>query len=76
MRAVIHDVEKSGCVEFELAGHHCTRPASVCQGEEDDRLATMHCGLRTRTLKHVFSESDQSLIYHFWKLESLTPHTL
>ena len=38
IRDAIHSVEKAGTVDFDLAGHSCTRPAAVCQGsEEEDR---------------------------------------
>eukprot|EP00435_Cladocopium_sp_Y103_P017154 s1878_g4.t1 len=37
LRDILQEVERSGCVEFELAGHRHERPPSVCQGNEDDR---------------------------------------
>ena len=40
LRSALQQVELSGLVDYELAGHHCARPASVCQNqEEEDRPA-------------------------------------
>ena len=36
LREILQEIEKSGHVEFELAG-----PASVCQGNEDDRQGNL-----------------------------------
>ena len=36
LRAALQAVEKRGVVDFELAGHQCSRPAEVCQGQEED----------------------------------------
>ena len=37
----MQEVERAGHVDFELAGHNAERPASVCQGQEDDRLGAI-----------------------------------
>ena len=41
LRDSLIQLEQSGVVDFDLAGHTCARPASVCQGaEEQDRFFT------------------------------------
>jgi len=34
LRTIIQSVEKSGTVDFELAGHDLSRPPEVCQGSD------------------------------------------
>lgn len=39
LRETLISIEQSGLVDYELSGHTCKRPASVCQGsEEHDRF--------------------------------------
>lgn len=44
LRDVLIQLEKQSIVDYELAGHSCTRPTTVCEGaEEGDRLRGQKC---------------------------------
>ena len=36
LREIMQEVEKTGMVDFELAGHTAVRPPAVCQGAESE----------------------------------------
>ena len=39
LRSALQQVERTGLVDYEVAGHSCARPAQVCQNpDEADRL--------------------------------------
>lgn len=52
LRATIQKLERSGSVDFELAGHSFERPPEVCQGaEQGDRLLGHTVCRRQSTLR-------------------------
>ena len=61
LRCTMQEVERAGHVDFELAGHTAERPASVCQGQEDDRPGRMSQNLKKDWIpfgyQHVFNNN-------------------
>lgn len=35
LRSALIQIEREGLVDYELSGHLCNRPATVCQGSEE-----------------------------------------
>ena len=64
LRATIQKLERSGSVDFELAGHSFERPPEVCQGaEQGDRLLGHTVCRRQSTLRFQVTVKDSMV----WK---------
>lgn len=64
LRSALIQIEQGGLVDWQLAGHECARPASVCQGsEEEDRLLEFYVG--TYLFSRIFF-NRQNIRNHHW----------
>ena len=62
LREILQEIEKSGHVEFELAGRCHERPASVCQGNEDDRQGNLEGPVTPVEICLVLPQQDTGLL--------------